>query len=292
MAKKPQGNVTTALLDPNKIRYEGTQSRAEIDQGTVSDYAETYQDDPKALPELTVFYDGVDHWLADGFHRLLAAIRQKLKKVNCIVHKGDQRDAILHSVGANHKHGLRRKACDKRKAVAMLLADPEWFTWTDRAVAEHCHVSNHLVADVRAGMAPPDKSFGTPPVYDDEKIEVGEFPPETDDESGNTDESSEPAITEITPPPKEKPKSEPGKRTGLDGKQHPATKPPAEKPQKNGAVTFDPAKFEKAYEYLGHALPKIGALNRTNPMTFYKRAESAIKEAMAIIKEWKKACQR
>jgi len=44
---------------------------------------------------------------------------------------GTQRDAILHSVGANATHGLRRSNQDKRKAVVTLLEDNEWCQWSD-----------------------------------------------------------------------------------------------------------------------------------------------------------------
>ena len=66
------------------------------------------------------------------------------------------------------------------------------------------------------------------------------------------------------------------------------TSKPAPAP-KNGQPTFNPQAFETVYEYLGHALPKLGALNRTNPAKFYTHAERAVKEAMQAVKDWKKA---
>jgi len=58
---------------------------------------------------------------------------------------------------------------------------------------------------------------------------------------------------------------------------------------KSGQPTFDPQKFKAVYEYLGHALPKIGMLNRAHPTKFYRQAETAIKTAMQAVKEWKEA---
>ena len=43
---------------------------------------------------------------------------------SCEVRTGSLRDAILHAVGANATHGLRRSNADKRRAVAILLEDP------------------------------------------------------------------------------------------------------------------------------------------------------------------------
>jgi hypothetical protein len=43
-----------------------------------------------------------------------------------VVHEADQRDALLCDMTANCTHGLPRTRADKRKAVALLLADAEW----------------------------------------------------------------------------------------------------------------------------------------------------------------------
>jgi hypothetical protein len=39
---------------------------------------------------------------------------------------------------------------DKRRAVLTLLEDPEWREWSDSAIAQQCHVSRPLVAEMRA----------------------------------------------------------------------------------------------------------------------------------------------
>ncbi|MDR9404902.1 MAG: hypothetical protein RI580_15855 [Halothece sp. Uz-M2-17] len=72
-----------------------------------------------------------------------------------------QRDAILHSVGANATHGLRRSNQDKRKAVVTLLQDNEWSQWSDafgsvfdlRAIARQCQVSTPLVGKIRQELS-------------------------------------------------------------------------------------------------------------------------------------------
>ncbi|QXD15805.1 hypothetical protein GQ464_002330 [Rhodocaloribacter litoris] len=61
-----------------------------------------------------------------------------------------RRDAILHSVGANAEHGLRRTGADKRRAVMTLLQDEEWRRWSDREIARRCRVSHPFVAKMRA----------------------------------------------------------------------------------------------------------------------------------------------
>ena len=133
----------------SKIRIDGgTQPRTEIDQDLVSEYAECIDQ----LPPVTVFFDGVKYWLADGFHRYHAHNRANLSEINCIVINGTQRDAILHSVGVNADHGKRRTNEDKRKAVLTLLKDEEWSKWSNRQIAKACKVSPGLVDIIRKDL--------------------------------------------------------------------------------------------------------------------------------------------
>ena len=85
----------------------GTQPRAAIDQETVKEYAELYKTG-HVLPPVVVFFDGAEYWLADGFHRFHARKKAGLDKLPCDVRQGTQRDAILHSVGANASHEIGR----------------------------------------------------------------------------------------------------------------------------------------------------------------------------------------
>lgn len=138
----------TALKLAN-IRIDGgTQARAELDQSTVADYAEAMEAGAK-FPAITVFYDGTDHWLADGFHRFFGAKKVGFLDFEADVRQGTKRDAILFSLGANGHHGLRRSNDDKRKAVETLLADAEWAKWSNREVAKACGVSESLVRSLR-----------------------------------------------------------------------------------------------------------------------------------------------
>jgi hypothetical protein len=67
----------------------------------------------------------------------------------CVVHLGGLRDAILHSAGANSDHGVRRTNADKRRAVMLLLKDPEWSQWSDREIARRCAVATDTVSRYR-----------------------------------------------------------------------------------------------------------------------------------------------
>ena len=138
-------NINNIIID------KGTQSRAQISEETVSDYAEAMQAGDQ-FPPITVFFDGVDYYLADGFHRLHAAQRLGKASIQTEVRTGTLRDAILYSLGANDKHGLRRSNADKRKCVRTLLEDFEWGEMSVSEMARICCVSPQLVSAVKAEM--------------------------------------------------------------------------------------------------------------------------------------------
>lgn len=136
-------------LNINAIRIDGgTQSRVEINADVAGEYAEAIKGGAE-FPPVAVFHDGADYWLADGFHRYHAHKQAGRASIAADVHTGTQRDAVLHSLGANGTHGLRRTNADKRKAVAAMLADAEWSQWSDRKIAEACGVSVPFVSAMR-----------------------------------------------------------------------------------------------------------------------------------------------
>lgn len=140
-----------AKINLNTIRIDGgTQSRAEINQDVVADYAERISDGSE-FPPITVFFDGVDHYLADGFHRYFAHKKAGKASISAEIVTGTLRDAILHSCSVNAMHGLRRSNADKRKAVMTLLDDLEWQDWSNNEIARQCHVSATFVAALRVG---------------------------------------------------------------------------------------------------------------------------------------------
>lgn len=132
------------------IRIDGgTQPRAEIDITVVEDYA-VQMAEGKAFPPIVVFCDGAEYWLADGFHRYHA--RSSVlgeAEIEADVRAGTRRDAVLHSVGANTEHGLRRTNEDKRRAAMTLLNDEEWGKWSNGEIAARCGVTPQFVGDLR-----------------------------------------------------------------------------------------------------------------------------------------------
>jgi uncharacterized ParB-like nuclease family protein/transcriptional regulator with XRE-family HTH domain len=168
----------------------GTQSRESISEEAVADYFEVLEAEGD-LPPVTVYFDGLDYYLADGFHRILAYKRAERAYVDADVKGGTARDAIKYALQANAEHGLRRTSADKRKAVNMALDDGEWGKLTAREIARLCKVSHTFVNNVlkdRQGVSKPKekpaklKNVVEAPleVGENPKSEVETFPPEDD----------------------------------------------------------------------------------------------------------------
>lgn len=159
--------IKTILL--SAIEIDGnTQSRVAINQEVVTHYADLMRDET-IFPPVIVFSDGIRYWLADGFHRFHAtsSIGDRAN-ILADVRKGTQRDAILFSLSANVPHGLSLTNDDKRKAVMIMLNDPEWCELTDRAIARHCGCSRMTVSRLRN----PDAEKAAPSVTSDTPISL------------------------------------------------------------------------------------------------------------------------
>src|SRR5262249_14488236 len=98
---------------------------------------------------LTVFFDGVCYWLADGWLRLHAYERAGRSHAECEVQPGSFREARLYAAAANATNSEPRKPEDRRRAVLMALEDDEVKEWSDARIARHCGVSGPLVAGIR-----------------------------------------------------------------------------------------------------------------------------------------------
>jgi hypothetical protein len=149
MKKTPgrNGEVKAVRLRLDSIRLDaGTQTRAHIDDITVAEYAEAMLRGDRFPPVVVFQHDG-DFILADGFHRVKAARRAKLKHILAEVRQGARSDALRFALGANHKHGLRRTNADKRRAVEMAIA--AFGNLSDHLLADLCGVSQSFVSNIR-----------------------------------------------------------------------------------------------------------------------------------------------
>jgi hypothetical protein len=145
-------------LNMDIIRLDGgTQARVSLNTDVVAEYAAHLQEGD-IFPPITVFHDGSDHWLADGFHRYMAHKQNGETEIECDLKTGTLEDAKLWAYGANGKRGLSMSREDKRKVILLMLQHPEWSKWTNTEIAKHIGVSGMTIGRVKAGL-----------VYDAEK---------------------------------------------------------------------------------------------------------------------------
>lgn len=107
-------NIGALVLD------QKLQSRTEINEQTIEDYADAIKMGDE-FPPVLAYFDGVHYYLTDGYHRYHAHKKAEKVSILCAVVNGTFRDAVLHATGVNAKHGMRRTHADKRKAVMTLL---------------------------------------------------------------------------------------------------------------------------------------------------------------------------
>jgi hypothetical protein len=138
-------------LNPEQIRLDGgTQPRAVLNKEQMEGYADLMRDGVE-FPPVTVFYDGENYWLADGFHRVGAAAKAfPTRQIEAEVHQGTLQDAQWFSYGVNKGHGLNRTNQDKERAAkAALAARPDL---SDPLIAKHVGVHPDTVTKYRAQM--------------------------------------------------------------------------------------------------------------------------------------------
>lgn len=153
-----------------------TQVRVAMSDTKVEEYAELMRDGV-VFPAIDVIFDGSEYWLASGFHRLAAAKVNRAETIRAHVRPGVKRDALLFAAGANRDHGLPMSIADKRRAVSLMLDDPEIAeiltdpdddTWSARKIAKHIGVSHPFVSNMiaereRMRLAPVIAQTSTPP---------------------------------------------------------------------------------------------------------------------------------
>jgi hypothetical protein len=140
------------MLALYKIRTDGgTQARVKLNQELVNKYAEQMKDGDK-FPPITVFNDGSDNWLADGFHRFFAHKANEETMVEADVISGTLEDATLYAFAANAKRGMSMSDEDNRNVITLMLKHPKWSLWSDREISRHVGVSNTTVGRVKQSL--------------------------------------------------------------------------------------------------------------------------------------------
>ncbi len=191
--------MTTKTLAIDVLRIDAdTQARVKISDETVEAYSEVLESAGKEWPfgPVDVFHDGNEYYVADGFHRTLAAARVKRASIPCRIHKGTAKDAKIFGMTANDTHGLRMTNEDKRACVLWLVKQGGM---TQEEMATKSGTSRRfvqkIVAEKKAHGAPSSsktrgksssgkKKSESDPF--DEPVKTEEMDVETDDETDDT----------------------------------------------------------------------------------------------------------
>lgn len=99
---------------------DGLQTRVSLDEQTVSEYAEAMRDGEE-FPPVKVYEEPCAgaYYLADGFHRVEAAMRAGYKELEADVVRGTFEDALRYALSCNSRHGKRLTNEDKRRALSI-----------------------------------------------------------------------------------------------------------------------------------------------------------------------------
>ena len=193
------------------------QTRAGTDVDTINNYAEAMADGAQ-FPDVTVFTDGEHYWLADGFHRVMAAKQNGKTTIAADVRKGTADDAVVFGGTANNKQGKRPTRADVQHFLSMVWERREAVfggTPTGGNLAEKCGVSRPTGERfVREKLAEMPKAPVRPPVS---KTQVPTRP-----KRPNEDDSPV-SMTQVKAPVR------PTKLVGADGKMYPV-RPTAKMP--------------------------------------------------------------
>lgn len=200
------------LLNYEQIRMDGgTQPRAELQKEVMEDYADLMRSGVK-FPPLVVFHDGENYWLADGFHRIGAALRAfPSDPIEAEVIQGTMQEAQWYSFGVNKTHGLRRTREDLKRAIKAALKHAEAAGRSDRELAEHVGVDHKTVAKYRPEVTlESGKSAQKTAGFDGRTYLTGEIP-QSSGQAGTDRKSSRAAQSQH-------PTEGPRLRTGRDGR--------------------------------------------------------------------------
>ena len=118
-------STTIRLAD---IRWDADcQTRALVESETVLEYAEAMKDGA-TFPPIVVFHDSASYWLADGYHRYLAAKTlarergdEETATISADIRQGSKLDAVRYALSANARHGKRREPGDYAKAYEIAV---------------------------------------------------------------------------------------------------------------------------------------------------------------------------
>lgn len=140
MAKNSYSDIPQNLenLELSSITLdEEIQPRSKITHRVVQEYKRAMSAGD-VFPPVIVFYNGLEHWLADGFHRFDARVMMGESEILADVWQGNRHDALLYGVEANIGNDFELSEVDITRNVIKLIGHPNLQKWTDEEIATHC----------------------------------------------------------------------------------------------------------------------------------------------------------
>lgn len=143
------------LLKDIEILPDLHQTRAKTDMRVVNVYSRAIADG-SVFPPVVVFRATDERMiLADGFHRVEARRRLGLKNVRAVIRDGTPEDAVLFGIEANFNPDNIREVTkdDRQHAVATMIRNATFRTWSDSEIASRCGVAGQTVRLIRMRLA-------------------------------------------------------------------------------------------------------------------------------------------
>lgn len=144
-----QPEISYIEISIHDIRRDGgTQPRAELDENHIEDLVFALTQGA-SFDAILLYFDGINYWLTDGFHRLAATIRRGIDKIKAEVRQGTQQDAQWHSFTVNQHQSLKRSNADKQRAIIGALKHAYGHLKSNKEIARHCGVSEISIKNWR-----------------------------------------------------------------------------------------------------------------------------------------------
>jgi len=131
-----------------------TQIRSTTNESAVLRYAALMdtEEGPAKFPPILVYRDeNGAHWIADGHHRVLAAMRCQLTEIRAEIREGSKADALWAAAEINSKNGLPLEGDDIRQTIVMLIE--AWPNKSLRSIADAVGCSKSYVGLIKTQMS-------------------------------------------------------------------------------------------------------------------------------------------
>ena len=209
---------------------QSTQCRAEMRQEVIDEYA-AEMGQGTAFPPIDVYGTKEKCWIADGWHRVMAARELQLSMIDATVHHGGRTEAVKHALKANREHGCRRTAGDVARAIE--VAYREFPASTQQQIADMVGCARSHVSTIRKELVTADKlNLPDRVTGADGKERPTSYKPQTEEVNRDDDET-----TEQTNPPRPEP------LRYVPDEQEPT--------QMDAASSHQPSQFDKAVGDMG-----------------------------------------